>query len=253
VSAELGGKAAVVVFPDTDVERGVAAALFAAFIASGQTCVQGARLLVHRSVHDRVVQEIVRRTSAIRLGDPREPKTQMGPLVSAKQRDLIEKYVSIGIEEGAALVVGGRRPVGSEFESGFYYLPTVFTGVTRSMRIAQEEIFGPVLCVIAFDTEDEAVSIVNDTEFGLEASVWTKDIARAHRVAHRLESGIVWINDHHRIDPSSPWGGFKMSGIGRENGLVAYHEYTQLQSVIVNLSDDAFDWYVDDGQPKRYS
>jgi acyl-CoA reductase-like NAD-dependent aldehyde dehydrogenase len=177
----------------------------------------------------------------------------MGPLVSAKQRDLIEKYVSIGIEEGAALVVGGRRPAGSEFESGFYYLPTVFTGVTRSMRIAQEEIFGPVLCVIAFDTEDEAVSIVNGTEFGLAASVWTKDIARAHRVAHRLESGIVWINDHHRIDPSSPWGGFRMSGIGRENGLVAYYEYTQLQSVIVNLSDDAFDWYVDDGQPKRYS
>ena len=121
------------------------------------------------------------------------------------------------------------------------------------MRIAQEEIFGPVLCVMAFDTEDEAVSIVNGTEFGLAASVWTKDIARAHRVAHRLESGIVWINDHHRIDPSSPWGGFKMSGIGRENGLAAYYEYTQLQSVIVNLSDDAFDWYVDDGQPKRYS
>jgi acyl-CoA reductase-like NAD-dependent aldehyde dehydrogenase len=253
VSAELGGKAAVVLFADTDIERGVAAALFAAFIASGQTCVQGARLLVHRSIHDRVVQEIVRRTTAIRLGDPKDRKTQMGPLVSARQRDLIERYVSVGIEEGATLVAGGERPAGAEFETGFYYLPTVFTGVTSSMRIAQEEVFGPVLCVIPFDTEEEAVSIANGTEFGLAASVWTKDIARAHRVAHRLESGIVWINDHHRIDPSSPWGGFKMSGIGRENGLVAYYEYTQSQSVIVNLSDDAFDWYVDDGQPKRYS
>lgn len=253
VAAELGGKAAVVVFPDTDIERSVAAALFAAFIASGQTCVQGARLLVHRSIHDQVVQEVVRRTSAIQLGDPMDPDTQMGPLVSAKQRDLVEKYVAIGIEEGATLAAGGQRPAQAEFKKGFYYLPTVFTGVTSQMRIAQEEIFGPVMCVIPFDTEDEAVSIVNDTEFGLAASVWTHDIARAHRVAHRLESGIVWINDHHRIDPSSPWGGFKMSGIGRENGIVAYHEYTQSQSIIVNLSEETFDWYVDNGQAKRYS
>jgi acyl-CoA reductase-like NAD-dependent aldehyde dehydrogenase len=253
VAAELGGKAAVVVFPDTDIDRSVAAALFASFIASGQTCVQGARLLVHRSIHDRVVQEIVRRTAAIRLGDPVDPQTQMGPMVSAKQRDLVERYVAIGVEEGATLAAGGRRPSGAEFEAGFYYLPTVFTGVSSAMRIAQEEIFGPVMCVIPFDTEDEAVGIVNDTEFGLAASVWTQDVGRAHRVAHRLESGIVWINDHHRIDPSSPWGGFKMSGIGRENGLVAYHEYTQSQSVIVNLSDEPFDWYADDGQAKRYS
>ncbi len=253
VGAELGGKAAVIVFPDTDIKRSVAAALFASFIASGQTCVQGARLLVHRSIHDQVVEEVVRRTAAIRLGDPQDPKTQMGPMVSAKQRDLIEKYVAIGIEEGAVLATGGQRPAGADFDRGFYYLPTVFTGVTSQMRIAQEEIFGPVMCVIPFDSEDEAVAIANDSQFGLAASVWTEDVARAHRVAHRLESGIVWLNDHHRIDPSSPWGGFKMSGIGRENGLVAYHEYTQSQSVIVNLSGETFDWYADDDEPKRYS
>jgi acyl-CoA reductase-like NAD-dependent aldehyde dehydrogenase len=121
------------------------------------------------------------------------------------------------------------------------------------MRIAQEEIFGPVVAVIPFDTEDEAIAIANGTPFGLATSIWTRDVARAHRVAHSLQCGITWINDHHRIDPASPWGGFKMSGIGRENGIVAYEEYTQIQNIIVNLSDTVFDWYADDGKAKRYS
>lgn len=253
VAAELGGKAAVIVFPDTDPERAASAALFASFIASGQTCVQGARLLVHRSIHDAVVREIVRRAATIRIGDPLDPNTQMGPLVSARQRDLVEKYVAIGNQEGAHLAYGGKRPADARLQAGFYYEPTVFTHVAPRMRIAQEEIFGPVMCVIPFDTEAEAIAIANDIEFGLATSIWTRDVTRAHRVAHRIESGIVWINDHHRIDPSSPWGGFKMSGIGRENGIVAYEAYTQLQNIIVNLSDEPFDWYADDGQEKRYS
>jgi acyl-CoA reductase-like NAD-dependent aldehyde dehydrogenase len=253
VAAELGGKAAVIVFPDTDTKRAVAATLFASFIATGQTCVQGARLIVHRSIHDEVVAQLVERTGRLRLGDPQVETTQVGPMVSKKQRDMVESYVRIGIDEGATLAYGGCRPVGESFASGYYLLPTIFTDVKPDMRIAQEEIFGPVVCVIPFDTEEEAIAIANGTEFGLASSIWTQDVSRAHRVAHRLQCGITWINDHHRIDPASPWGGFKMSGIGRENGLVAYEEYTQIQNIIVNLSDAAFDWYEDDNQIKRYS
>ncbi|MFG1399009.1 aldehyde dehydrogenase [Roseixanthobacter pseudopolyaromaticivorans] len=253
VSAELGGKASVVVFGDTDVDRAVSATLFASFIAAGQTCVQGARLVVHRSIHDAVVEKLVARANAIRIGDPQDPATQMGPLVSEKQRALTERYVNIGLAEGATLAAGGKRPEGAAFDNGFFFTPTIFTDVTNEMRIAQEEIFGPVVCVLPFETEAEAIALANGTIFGLATSIWTRDLSRAHRVAHAMQSGIVWINDHHRIDPSSPWGGFKMSGIGRENGLIAYQEYTQIQNVIVNLSDAPFDWYAEDGVEKRYS
>lgn len=253
VSAELGGKAAVIVFPDIAVDHAVAATLFASFIAAGQTCIQGARLLVHRSIHDDVVRELVRRANAIRIGDPCDAQTQMGPLISAAQRGVVERYVRIGLAEGATLAAGGRRPQGAAFDAGYYYLPTIFTNVTGTMRIAQEEIFGPVVCVIPFDDEDEAVALANGTPYGLAASVWTRDLARAHRVAGALTCGVTWINDHHRIDPSSPWGGFGMSGLGRENGLVAYEEYTQIKNIIVNLADTPFDWYADDGAQTRYS
>lgn len=251
-TGELGGKAAVVAFADMPVQAVVSAALFSGFIATGQTCVQGARLIVHRSIHDAVVTELARRTSALRLGDPLLASTQVGPLISERQRQTVERYVKFGIDEGATLVAGGRRPEGKAFERGYWYLPTVFSGVKSDMRIAAEEIFGPVVCVLSFEDDDEAVALANNSDFGLSASVWTRDVGRAHRVAHKIEAGIVWINDHHRIHPASPWGGFKMSGIGRENGIAAYHEYTQIQNIIVQLSDAPFDWYADD-EAKRYS
>lgn len=253
VSAELGGKASVVVFDDTPVDVAVAAASFASFIAAGQTCVQGARLLVQRAIHEEVVKRLVERAGMIRIGDPTDPETQMGPLVSQRQRDIVERYVGIGLEEGATVAFGGERPAGAAFDRGYFFQPTVFTNVTNEMRVAQDEIFGPVVCVLPFDDEAEAVRLANGTAFGLAASVWSRDVARAHRVAHSIDAGIVWINDHHRIDPSSPWGGFKDSGLGKENGIECYEAYTKVQSVVVNLSTQEFDWFKPGKQESRYS
>jgi acyl-CoA reductase-like NAD-dependent aldehyde dehydrogenase len=251
-SGELGGKAPVIVFDDVLDSQAASATLFASFIAAGQTCVQGARLLVQNSIYDKVVDMLVARTKSLVVGDPTRPETQIGPMVSKRQLDVTMKYVEIGKAEGATLAAGGTRLTGGAYDTGYYHAPTVFSHVTNDMRIAQEEIFGPVVCVLGFDTEEEAIALANGTEFGLAASVWTKDITRAHRVSQSIEAGIVWINDHHRIDPSSPWGGFKSSGIGKENGIVCYEGYTKLQSIVVNLSDDRFDWF-EDSSDKRYS
>lgn len=253
VGAELGGKASSLIFDDADLDNAVSGALFASFVAGGQTCVQGARAIVHRSLYDEFVERLVDRANRISLGDPQDPATQMGPLVSRKQLERVEEYVRIGVEEGATLAAGGHRVTDPPYGKGYFYPPTIFVDVENDMRIAQEEIFGPVVCVLSFDTEEEAVELANATEFGLAGAIWTNDVRRAHRVAHQLEIGVVWINDHHRIDPASPWGGFKMSGIGRENGLEAYHEYTQIQNIIVNLSDEPFDWFIEDVTGKRYS
>ncbi|WP_226579980.1 aldehyde dehydrogenase family protein [Acuticoccus sediminis] len=252
MSAELGGKASVVVFADM-VEAGTAGALFASFVAAGQTCVQGARLLIERSVYDEVVETLGRRARAIRVGDPTDPATEMGPLVSARQRETAERYVAIGREEGARVVAGGARPGGEAFARGYYYAPTVLADVASGARVAQEEIFGPVVCCLPFEDEADAIRLANDTPFGLAASVWSREVSRAHRVAHAIDAGIVWVNDHHRIDPSSPWGGFAASGIGKENGIACYESYTKVQSVVVNLSPEPFDWFEGEAEGKRYS
>jgi acyl-CoA reductase-like NAD-dependent aldehyde dehydrogenase len=244
VTCELGGKAPVIVLPDADLDRAAAGATFAAFIASGQTCVAGTRVLVHESHADALIERMVRRTRAIRIGDPLDLSTQLGPLVSRSQLERTERYVEIGRTEGATVACGGRRPHGVH-ASGFFYEPTIFTDVRPEMQIAQDEIFGPVTCVLAYRDLDEAVRIANGIQFGLAASVWTADAARGMKLAERLECGIIWMNDHHRIDPSLPWGGMKDSGMGRETGLEGYREYTQTKSVIVNL-DDPVDWYATD-------
>lgn len=252
-AGELGGKASVLVFDDVGAERAVKGSLFASFIASGQTCVQGARLLVQESLYDEVVSALVDRANSLRIGDPLEESTQMGPMVSQKQLDIVLKYVAIGKEEGATVAAGGERLTQGDYAKGYYHQPTVFTDIKPGMRVEQEEIFGPVVCVMPFKDEADAISKANATQFGLAGSVWTRDVARAHRVANKLDMGIVWVNDHHRIDPSSPWGGFKDSGVGKENGIVTYEAYTKSQSVIVNTSDEPFDWFSEDGKDKRYS
>jgi acyl-CoA reductase-like NAD-dependent aldehyde dehydrogenase len=243
VFAELGGKAAVVVFDDTDPDRAAAGAAFAAFIATGQSCIQGARLLVQSGVHDEVVERLVRTAEGIRLGDPMERETQMGPLVSAGQLERVAGAVEQARDRGAQMLCGGERPTGPPLDRGYFYSPTVIGGVGPDDPVAQEEIFGPVVVVLPFEDEEEAVATANRTRFGLGTSIWTDDGARALRVADRIEAGVIWVNDHHRIDPASPWGGLKDSGIGLENGSEAYLRRTRHKSLIVNKSSEVFDWF----------
>jgi acyl-CoA reductase-like NAD-dependent aldehyde dehydrogenase len=240
---ELGGKSPLLIFADADIEQAVAGATFAAFIAAGQTCVQGARLIVHRKIYDAFAGRLDEKSRRIHLGNPLDPHTQMGPVSSCRQYERVLSYIKQGIDEGARLLTGGGPVTSPPLDQGYFIPPTVFFDVRPDMRIAREEIFGPVTVMIPFESEEEAIDLANCTEFGLGAAIWTRDVARAHRVAHALEAGIVWINDHHRIDPAMPWGGFKQSGIGREVGLQAYLTCTQTQTVVVKLTDQPFDWY----------
>ncbi|MFI6350104.1 aldehyde dehydrogenase [Streptomyces sp. NPDC050560] len=243
VTAELGGKAPVLVFADADLDQAVAGALFASFIATGQTCVQGARILVQRSVHDEFTRRLVARTRALRLGDPLAADTQIGPLVSEAQRAKVADAVAKAQDQGARVLAGGRVPEGEAYSRGWFYEPTVVGDVTPAQDLWYEEVFGPLTLVVPFDDEADALRRANDAEFGLASSVWTCDIGTALRVSEGLDVGITWINDHHRIDPASPWGGSKDSGIGSENGLDAYHAYTRPKSVVINSSGQPFDWF----------
>ena len=240
---ELGGKSPVLVFDDAPVDVAVRGAAFAGFIGAGQTCIAGSRLLVQRSVHDEFIQALGSVAEAIRVGDPSLPGTQLGPVISERARTRILGHVRSGLDEGARLVTGGQALSVPGLEDGFFVAPTVLADVTNDMRVAREELFGPVVVVIPFDDEDDAVRLANDSPFALGSAIWTRDVARAHRVAGRLEMGMVWVNDHHRLDPSSPWGGLKESGIGREGGWESFHEFTHVRAVTVRTAPDDVDWY----------
>lgn len=254
VVAELGGKAPMIVFEDADIEQTVNGCAFGSFVATGQTCIMGARLLVHESIFDEVVSRYVAKAQRIRVGDPADPATQMGPVISAAQLQRVSEFVDRARADGATVLCGGGRPEGlpDALSRGHYYAPTVIGNVTPDMHVVREEVFGPVVVAYSFRDEAEAVALANDSPYGLAAAVWTRDVKRAHRVADRLDVGIVWINDHHRNDPSSPWGGTKDSGMGRENGIEALHEYSAVKSVVVGTSDEPFDWFVDQ-EGVRYS
>lgn len=234
---ELGGKSPLIVFDDADLDNAVGGAMLGNFYASGQICSNGTRVFVHRRVRDAFLDRLVKRTEAIRLGDPLDPATQMGPLISAAQREKVLGYIETGRAEGATLLTGGGAPRLQGFEDGFYVEPTVFAGVTDAMRIAREEIFGPVMAVLDFDEEDEVIARANGTDFGLAAGVFTKDIQRAHRVIARLQAGTCWINAYNLTPVEVPFGGVKRSGFGRENSRAAIEHYTKLKSVYVEMGD----------------
>ena len=204
VVAELGGKAPMIVFPDANIDAVITGCVFGSFVATGQTCIMGARLLVHESIYEEVVTKYVNKVKTIKLGNPQDVECQMGPVISANQLARVEEFVALAKEEGATILTGGERPSSAEFK-GYYYKPTVIGNVTPNMRVVQEEVFGPVVVAYSFKDEADAVKLANDSPFGLAAAIWTKDVMRAHRVAEALDVGIIWINDHHRNDPSSPW------------------------------------------------
>ncbi|MFC7307383.1 aldehyde dehydrogenase family protein [Streptomyces monticola] len=250
VALELGGKNPNVVFADAcatdeDFDTAVDQALNAAFIHSGQVCSAGGRLIIEESVRERFVTELARRAAKIKLGRGTEDGVECGPLVSQQQLDKTEGYVASALEEGAKLLTGGKRPEPSEVRpaEGYFYEPTVLDGCHREMRVVREEVFGPVLSVETFTTEDEAVALANDTEYGLAGAVWTQDPGRARRVAARLRHGTVWINDFHPYLPQAEWGGFGKSGVGRELGPAGLAEYREAKHIYQNLDPKPVRWF----------
>lgn len=251
VTAELGGKAPVCLFPSVDVEVAVKAALFAGFIASGQTCVTGSRLLVHTDIYRPFKTLLEKRVKALRVGDPTDEKTQIGSVISAAAVERCAAFVSRATADGGKILCGGntKTTINSEGK-GFFFEPTIIESHANS-DLARNEVFGPVLALIECESEDEIIQIANGTSYALGASVWTNDFTQAHRVADKIEAGIVWINGHHLNDPSSLWGGFKESGIGKENGVEAYEAYTKVKSTVMNYGVAPV-WFDDEAENARY-
>ena len=236
ISLELGGKSPNIVFADADLKKFAKESPYSVFDNCGQDCCARSRILVERSVHDEVVELFAAATRNVKVGDPLDDATEIGTLVSAKQRDRVKDYIEIGLGEGANIVVGGVAPDDPALAAGAYLMPTVFDGVTNEMRIAKEEIFGPVVSVIPFDTEEEALRLANATPYGLSGSIWSRDIGRALRAAKALQAGVISINSNSSVHTEAPFGGYKMSGIGRELGMSALDLYTETKNVFIDLT-----------------
>jgi betaine-aldehyde dehydrogenase len=237
VTLELGGKSPLIVFDDANLDNAVSAALLANFSTQGEVCSNGTRVFVHRDVKDEFVRRLVARVQAMTIGDPLDPATDVGALISEGHLAKVMEYIDLGRAAGARVVVGGRRVTEGALADGYFVEPTVFDGCADDMRIVREEIFGPVMAVLEFSDEDEVVARANDTPYGLSAGVFTRDLSRAHRMVRRLDAGTTWINTYNITPIELPFGGAKQSGIGRENGAAAIEHYTQLKSVYVEMGD----------------
>jgi betaine-aldehyde dehydrogenase len=243
LSLELGGKNPNIVFASADMETAIDYALNAVFFHAGQVCSAGSRLLLDKSIHDSFVEQLVLKAKNIRLGNGMDSSTQMGPVISKEQLHKIERYIQIGIQEGATLILGGKRPAQPELQEGFFIEPTIFTGCHSEMQIVQKEVFGPLLTIETFESEDEAIYLANDSIYGLAGAVWTSDMNQAERVVSRLRMGTTWINDFHPYFPQAPWGGYKQSGIGRELGLAGLEEYTEVKHIYMNTKPASINWF----------
>jgi len=233
-SMELGGKSPNIVFEDADLDQAVFGAISGIFAATGQTCIAGSRLLVQEDVYDQVVEKLLAVARTAKMGNPMDAATQVGPVTTPPQYQKVLEYLRIAQDEGATLLLGGKPADRPECGKGWFVEPTIFGDVNNTMRIAQEEVFGPVLSIIRFHDEAEAVRIANDVRFGLAAAVWTKDIGRALRMSEKLQAGTVWVNTYRAVSFMAPFGGYKDSGLGRENGVDAIREYLQVKSVWIN-------------------
>ncbi|SMH28954.1 aldehyde dehydrogenase [Maritimibacter sp. HL-12] len=245
VTLELGGKSPNIIFDDADLDRAVPGALVGIFSATGQTCIAGSRLLVQRDVHDEVVARLAERARRIRLGDPLDKRTQMGTAANAPQFERIIASIEAGVSAGARLVTGGKAATGDGLGRGFFIEPTVFADVRNDMELAREEIFGPVLSVIPFDTEEEAVAIANDTRYGLASGVWTENLPRALRMIDAIHAGTVWVNTYRMAQAMAPFGGYRDSGFGRERGIEALEQYLQTKNVLIDYARAVRDPFAD--------
>jgi aldehyde dehydrogenase (NAD+) len=234
VTLELGGKSANILLDDADLDIAIPGSLWATFLHSGQICHSGTRLFVPASIHDEVIARLVETAEGLKIGSALDFATDMGPLIHRSQYETVERYVQSGLEEGAKVVTGGERALVPGHDGGYYYKPTIFADVRNDMKIAQEEIFGPVLSVIKYDSVEDAITMANDSIYGLGGGVWSRDIPRALGVAKRIRTGTVWINDYHLLNAYAPFGGYKQSGVGRELGTWGLREYQQTKYIHVD-------------------
>lgn len=242
VSLELGGKSPTMVFEDADLDHAVAGVLYGIFSSSGESCIAGSRLFVARALYDGFMERLAAGAAALRVGDPADERTQMGPLITARHREGIERYVDIGVTDGGRIRTGGVRPQGAQFERGYYYTPTIIEGLSNEQRICQEEIFGPVLVAMPFDHEDDLIRQANDSVYALAAGIWTRDYKRAWRIGRAVQAGNVWINTYKQFSISTPFGGWRDSGLGREKGRLGILQYMEQKAMYWGMNEQPLPW-----------